>query len=783
MSFEYLFEDINEELNKNKKKTVSSKKSKDNVIFESIAKEILKEDERQDEGIIGDTVKAAGTAIKSGWQKLKNKIREVALSGFRAGVAIGKTFQNRFVLFNKKGEILSPEMDKIYYSKLKNGKRVLTLEKKIKNVQTPFKFRVSDTINFGYASAIGKNGEGILYIIKPANVPLKEGIDYTLDEAMTPQERKARDANAFDMVDALAFGMLGDKGAEALDKTIDNAITPVEVDYDDFAEEIGSLMNRVKEKEVSENSKIKTLGIYAPTGWGKSQIIEKVAKKYGFLYWPIELAKLNVDAVSGFPYLADVEMEDGERERIVRQAASEILPSPDIDQPVLLFFDEFNRADTEKMAAVMNLMLTGELGGGGRLVKDKEGKEKVKKYHLPENIIVLLAMNTGSQKGAMDSFNAVQNLDVATLERVHRVLFGKYHFGSWVTNFGGKPAVMKLKNGTTFPVLTQVPAILLNYMANVAREKGGVDQEAPFLLPIKVARKEGQEGGGGERTTSPRSWTMVGEDMIERGWQIFKQLSPEQKKAYEPAAKKLKEKILSSPLIDDNEKSKFPQNDEDYLFAAWMNDAENQIILVGQQSAEFGEEGEETVKAIIRSYMKKVKQGVPIETIVFNYKDVRGLVKNYFNDLKFGTYARFMANIYYCISRYKNSQEASDYMSNSKFPMPYGLSPESIVAQTIRKIYEDFKDKFNKEDFIGFAHLMREGSTGEKQNAFVRAVHNKLTGAEFPPYKEALAGQMKTKSQVMRELEAFRGTQSEQPKEAEETNEDLMNFFSNIKGL
>lgn len=787
MSWNTLFEALDEEFNE--KRHVKHSKRATLTFLDEIAHE-LTEDRLEER----EALKKAGRAIKRGWMKLKNKIKEVARWGFRLGVAVGKTVAGKYVLFNRDGQILVPEAEKISYQPIVKGKskKALTLEYNITKLKgNNIKIHMDDKLSFGFGTAIGPNSEGIMYVIEPQRAGLKEGIDYKRAELLAEGEKE--DLAAIASAEAEIFDSFTGPGAKVLEKTEDEPpqIAPVDVNYDDFLDELGSLMDMVKEGEVLETGKIKNLAIYAPTGWGKSQIIEKLAKKKGYHYFPLELQKVDINIIQGFPYLDDAKeapkapdevKEDRitRAKKIVRMAPSQFLPPSGDPGSWLLFFDEFNRADTEKMSAVMNLLMTGELGGAAELIASDDEEAKLDRYKLPEKVVVVLAMNTGTQAGIEDAMNAVKDLDIATLERVHRVLFGRYHAPSWFSNYANKPFIAKLKNGMELPMYSRIPAIIKNFIIDVMKKESGKGAkkaaEAPFLLPITVAQREGEEGGGGARTTSPRSWTMIADRMIEDGYQMFKTLSDEARAQYRDRAEKLMKEIKKR-------EPDAPNNVEQYLFAAWMQDARNQIKLLGKQSPELGDEGVEYIGKMIRSYQKKAKEGLSDEDILFNYKAVRELVKNNFQNLGFGTHAKLLARLYHTLSKYQNEQEVEEFMEEKGFPI---LSKQGIVPQlqqTIQALYKDLD--MSGADFTTFAHLLESGAK-QNETELIRKLHRRMAG-KWEEYVEALRSQVKTKSQVAKELEklggkASPGTAEEQEDGEEEKNEDLELFFRKIEG-
>jgi hypothetical protein len=806
MSWKNLLEVMNEEFDN---KEVLQKRPKEKDFFNRMAREIV--EDRVDELDLKSAVGKVKSAAKRGWQVLAGKIKEVALRGFKMGVAVGKTVKGKFVLFNRSGTILTPEADKVEFKKIASGKRPLTLT--YKSPAGPMPISVSDSLNRGFGTAITKDGDGVFFVVQPKTEGVKEDIDYDYSEIIIEAEEEEEEeptgkstASIMAQVDQLVFGSFADEGAEALKASEDKPkkIVPVEVTYEDFNREISDLLRRVKEGTVLKGSKIKNLAIYAPTGWGKTEIIGKAAKAAGYFFFPLELQKVPIEILSGFPFLDDVQKADEETKgdrleramKIVKMAPSQYLPPAGSQDAWLLFFDEFNRADTEKMSAVMNLLLNGELGGASELIINKKTSQKtLDRYRLPKKVVVVLAMNTGMQKAIADSMNAVKDLDIATLERVHRVLHGKYHAESWFKSFAALPHVTETESGKEVAMLSRIPPIILNFIQDLMKTKGstGLDPEKPFLQPIKVAGGE-PGGGGGERTTSPRSWTMIADDMIERGVEQWNSLSKESQDKFDASAKKIKAKIESKwdevVAKDPEQPKKPPQDLEPYKFAAWLNAAQNQIRLLAMESPELGDEGTDYIRKMIKSFIKRGKEGITEEDILLNYKAVREQVKDVAS-IGFGTKSALLARLYFALTKYKNEQAILDFMAEKGIPVLSKKGPVEQIYLTFKQMYTDLD--FAADDFIAFTHLVDQAAKKAAQegnaDSPLRLLHGKL--ANWQIYVDALKKKVTTKSGVEKELAALTGGGKKSSKKGEEGGEEgeeeekkedrILNFLKGIR--
>ena len=752
-SLSKLFENIGDELhsgpNKLSKKRIN--------LFDQMEYELSQN--QLDELDVGAAVKkgvgAVGGTLKRVFDFLKTKIKKISRLGFRLGYAIGQTVKNKFVLFSRKGKILTPELDKIGYEQY-DGRPTLTFWMK-KQKGKEHKMRISENLDFGFGSFQLKPQIGVMSVIDTkGKAPLKEGIDYPKGQKMLTEITEKEAMAQLDIATAAAMDSFADEGFKALQKPAPKAKSVI-VDYEAFAEEINDLMDSVQYGSALKEAKIGVLGIYAPTGWGKSDIIHDMAESRDFHYFPLELQKVAPEVVAGFPYLEDIEKADEDTKekraqvasKIVKMAPSSILPESDAPGNWILFFDEFNRADTEKMSAVMNLLLTGELGGASSMVKDpKTGKMELKRYSLPKKTAVILAMNTGEQKGIMDAVNAVNDMDIATLERVHRIVFGRYHAGSWFQSWALKTFKGETKAGDKFILPHRIPPIITQYIAAVAK---GLEQkdigaeektpptpwEKPFLIPIRVARGEEGKGGGGERTTSPRAWTHIADSMIKNGMVLWKKLKPKEKEKYTKSAEKIMAEI----------KKKDPTAPDDvslYRFAAWMKDARNQMLLLAKESPELGEEGEELINKMLRHFWKTGKEGVGPEQILFNYKSLQKQVKENYKNLGFGSHSQLMGKLYTVLGNFETEKSINEYMKEHSFEVISKLGALEQISLTIEQLFEDLD--MSMGDFKTFAVKIKKSRS--KSEVFDK-LHLKL--ANWDIYREASRG--KTKAELEKEGE------------------------------
>ena len=293
------------------------------------------------------------------------------------------------------------------------------------------------------------------------------------------------------------------------------------------------------------------------------------------------MQKIPLEVFEGFPYL-----EDRGSKKIVRLADPTLLPPSNHDGLWILFLDEFNKADSDKMAAVMNLVLTGEIGGAADY-NEKTGKSE--KYRLPKKTVIIGAGNFREQENN-ENLNFVNQMDIATSERFHRAVFLDYNASSWIENFALKEYSFKYGNNN-YTISTRIMPILLFYINQKKIEEG---ESAPFTIPIEMKPDE----GGSERTTSPRAWTLVSDNMLLDALSIFEKLEDKSELEIKAGAK---------------ERS----------FDVFIQQPKLQVELISKQVFEFGLNGERIVNDIISRYVFFSKNQILPDEIIFSYKTVR----------------------------------------------------------------------------------------------------------------------------------------------------------------
>jgi len=365
----------------------------------------------------------------------------------------------------------------------------------------------------------------------------------------------------------------------AMNKKIINKLSEKKVySYQDMTYELNRAI-RLTEKELYIDNTKHSLFIYGETGTGKTEIIKQVCEANSCVYHKLEIQKIPIEELQGFPYL----YKNKDEKTVVRLAPSTILPPSEDDRVWVLHFDEFNKADTESMAAVMNLILNGEIGGSADY-NEETGKSE--KYSLPKRTVVIGSGNRKIQKN-VSSFNAVNNFDTATAERWHRNIYIGYNAPSWLSAFAFKPFIWK-----EMKLHTRVPSIICYYIFNKYMEEGSV--EAPFLIP-----KKNSDDDEGDSTMSPRAWTLLSNNMIYTMYFWWNEFTDHT-----------------------------PKNDFD-SFADYCSDPNVQIEALIENVAELGiENGVDVAKDIIGKYVYFAENRVLPEDVLFDYVNVRQKIKN-----------------------------------------------------------------------------------------------------------------------------------------------------------
>lgn len=362
-----------------------------------------------------------------------------------------------------------------------------------------------------------------------------------------------------------------------VDKDIVKSRKSPVVDYDQLEEQLNRSIKLTRDG-IHFGDTFHSLFVWGPTGVGKTEIIKNISERHGAIYHKIEIQKVPIEELQGFPYL--FKSKDGKT--VVRLAHPTDLPPSDSDSLWVFHLDEFNKADTEDMAAVMNLVLNGEIGGSADFNEETGESEK---YRLPRRTVVIGSGNSKEQKNT-SSFNSVNNLDIATAERWHRNLYIKYDAVSWLKNYASKPFEW---NDQTLQ--TRIPSIINFYVLDKYIESD--ENDAPFIIPKSISEDSDEV----ESTMSPRAWTLASNEIIADIYSDWESLDKKEKEGY------------------------------NYNFNEFYCDPNVQIKHLLGNVYEFGANGMDLVSDIITKYVYFSENRVLPEDVIYHYRDHRDKVK------------------------------------------------------------------------------------------------------------------------------------------------------------
>lgn len=132
--------------------------------------------------------------------------------------------------------------------------------------------------------------------------------------------------------------------------------------------------------------------ILGHAGWGKTQVIKAMAKKFGLSIITVYLDKAVPEDLEGIPVPMEGEKGSVYQERAMPAWAAYIIENP--NKKFLLFFDEMNQADPRVMNALMPIVQENTIGG----------------YHIPNYIV-------GAAGNYKDENAAVSKLSEPLMER------------------------------------------------------------------------------------------------------------------------------------------------------------------------------------------------------------------------------------------------------------------------------------------------------------------------------------------------------------------------------
>jgi MoxR-like ATPase len=297
-------------------------------------------------------------------------------------------------------------------------------------------------------------------------------------------------------------------------------------------EEVVVLLKRFARQALDRKSvdeRVPSILIQGPPGGGKTtiakQFVETMASQWH--YKILEIASLYKEILGGFPIVTRALLPNDESirgllkkpiasltaeekkmieeyqkemqkfEEVVLKPAN-ILPPSGASGNYVLFLDEFNREE-EKMAAAMNLCLSGSIGNT---------------YTLPVHTLVIAAGNVGKPVDTVD----VAKMDSATFSRFGATVYLGYDWLGWVDYANTKEFASKH--------IGKAPAIITNWVL----EKTAQERTRDWSIPLKQFTTKG------EGQLNPRMLSNVINQMISAaatGWEDDRLTGKKSKEFYE----------------------------------------------------------------------------------------------------------------------------------------------------------------------------------------------------------------------------------------------------------
>jgi len=643
-------------------------------------------------------------AIRNVYQKMARFVKKIEASLFRFGAAICQLKNNKFALFNSKGEEITPPLDSM--KRVKFGKKFVPqyIERgaKLKNMQ-------------GYlqpdgrvAAAKGKSKEGIpVYYFGPSvfnpNLVQVESIHISaaekiilenfILEAMSDKER----AEQYKNVKKQAFIDFDDQAlVKGLIQTKPRDIAESVIVASDLVEILEDMAAAVEAGGI-EGRKISAF-VYGPPGVGKSEIITNFFKKRGYKITLLQIQHVPIETLAGYPVIkTDAKMKGGDQ---VKMVVADILPPSDDKGKHLLFLDEFNAGTEEQMKAAMNLALTGNIGT----------------YHLPPNTVIVAAGNAPEE----DNATAVNTLDAPTLRRfVYKVKL-KPDLPEWLKNYASKDVIVdwKGKKINTGPILSIITTNLVHWSEEAK------DPEAAF--------RKVMQGFGGEEETGwldPATWSVLDKTIKIRGLREYDKLDEETKKKLQKMGKERYKNL------------------DEYSAGArlYINGMQDELLKrVGPRV--LGKNSEELVSEMILNYETIKREKVSPIDVLLNYKEVRDRVlKSTSIDAEV-----LLREIAEEIINFGSISSMKQYMKSKNIPY-YKSTKGDPLAQAFVNVAKFIEDKDVGSEIIT-AHFEALAPALEKKNKLALEWKAGLLQLGIDRIKEGWEAFSKTIDQQFQEL-------------------------------
>ena len=202
-------------------------------------------------------------------------------------------------------------------------------------------------------------------------------------------------------------------------------------------------------------------------GWGKTNIINNLAKKAKMNLKIIEIASLPTDYLQGLPAIEkniQQSKDDSgyvltkEEAHVTMKFIDGILPPSDDSSPWILFLDEFN-VNEERMKAAMNLILSGGIGTS---------------YQLPKRTLVVVAGNLGEQ------------IDGVSVQKMHAAVFDRFDAHVFMKLSGKQVNLYGQQRSTKYDV-EKIPGVKETFKYAEQEDK---EEAAQTATNVEEIRKE-----------------------------------------------------------------------------------------------------------------------------------------------------------------------------------------------------------------------------------------------------------------------------------------------------
>jgi MoxR-like ATPase len=779
MSFENFLSSLNEELNQNKTPKSINKKYNFNSNFDlltTVRNEITEDNlDEIDLKAVGQKIGKAASgvvgkvkeALSKLYEKIKGKVRSIEKVGFTLGSAIVQLVKGGFGLMNKKGDIVTQlKYEKIERTKLPGSKK----DAVVGTTHTPngvYNIAFQPDGNMAFAWQEVDEHKHFNIVLGDISEPSEKVENRILKNLGLLTEAKSKDGededNEEEEIDYEAMDIklhynpedrgkfigVGPKTRQLISDPDAARIKDMTIKASEISSIIENFIERFEHGGVSEG-KFPSIFIFGPTGVGKTEIVESLAKKSGWKIEKLELAQIDPDMVKGIPKVGEDDTGP-----VVQIVPSKLLPR---EGKNILFFDEFNRAKLDVQNAVMNLILKGELKGAKFSVM-VNGKKVETQYKVPPNTIFVATGNTKGQVGA-GSENAVRDLDLATGNRFDQYAKVEYDAHDWLKNWATLPMEVKPSNEKedSYFVLQRVPTVITNYIEHLVKKAGtgSAAKAAPFMMPFEVHSGEGGVGG----TTEPRRWDKLATAILSAARTKWNKMEDKEKDEYLPAGKTVASILLKKPenKITDEEAKK-------YAFAGFYEDKDFvfDFLKSGEATRILGEKGIEYIRDMFHAWSQFHQKKFSAADLIFNYLDVRDEVKK--EGGLFESAGNILGKMIEPFFELKTIDNVLGYMKHKgwKIAKP-SLESDPVIyfAIVINTIITDLL-KLGKlkadhlEDFVGKFFEVIHDEKKAKKYPIIKSIHSKLYGSSekagvSEDYRKAYQSQIKRVEQSEEEF-------------------------------